>query len=54
MADVQCINKSNHTECPEGYLAWHNWAQKISKTHKQIKCQACGFLTIWIKKNKTR
>lgn len=40
----------DHTPCPEGYIAWHEWAEKKSKTHKQVKCEGCGLFKIWIKK----
>jgi hypothetical protein len=43
---------ADHTPCPEGYLQWHEWAKKKSKTHRQIKCNACGLYAIWIPKKK--
>lgn len=45
-----CPNYKNHTKQPEGYLAWHEWAEKKSKTHHQVKCDGCGLFAIW-KKN---
>jgi hypothetical protein len=47
---MECPNKSKHTKCPEAYLQWHDWADKKSKTHKQIKCEGCGLYVIWVKK----
>lgn len=44
--EVRC----NHTPCPIGYLAWHNWAQVKRRTHKQRKCGKCGLYKIWVKK----
>jgi hypothetical protein len=32
---------------PNGYLAWHEWAEEMSKTHKQVKCEGCGRYSIW-------
>lgn len=48
MAD--CPNAKRHTKCPEGYLAWHEWAEKKARTHEQVICGGCGRLAIWIKK----
>ena len=48
--DPTCPNVKRHTKCPEGYLAWHEWAEKKSKTHEQVICGGCGRLAIWIKK----
>jgi hypothetical protein len=39
-----------HTKAPEGYLQWHAWAEKKSKTHKQKKCPGCGLWAIWVKR----
>lgn len=46
----RCPNKDNHTPRPEGYMAWMSWADRMSKTHKQIKCAGCGRYTIWVPK----
>ena len=32
---------------PEGYLAWHEWAERKSNTHHQEPCPGCQRLTIW-------
>ena len=40
--------KCNHTPQPTTYLAWHAWAKRMSKTHKQRKCPHCGLWSIWI------
>ena len=46
------VNRSSfecvHTPCPEGYIQWHAWATRASKTHAQIKCQLCGLWAIWL------
>lgn len=36
-----------HTKCPQGYLAWHEWAERQSATQEQWRCPTCGFLSIW-------
>lgn len=43
----RCPDKASHTECPEGYIQWHAWAEKMSKTHEQERCAGCGLFTIW-------
>lgn len=45
-----CMHAEDHTPCPEGYLQWHAWAEKMSKTHRAIRCGECGLYTIWIPK----
>ena len=42
-----CPNESNHTKCPDNYVGWHMWAEKKSKTHKQVCCEGCDRLSIW-------
>jgi len=49
-SDSPCPNAENHTEEPEGYLQWHAWADRKSKTHRQIKCWGCGLYAIWVDK----
>lgn len=46
--DESCPNKKNHTNQPSGYIAWHDWAQKKTKTHRQVRCQGCGLFSIWV------
>ena len=48
----QCPNRANHTEGPGGYIAWHMWAEKVSKTHDQSVCPGCGFWLILTPKPK--
>jgi hypothetical protein len=43
---------SDHTPCPKDYLAWHDWAERKSKTHRTIQCPGCGLWAIWVKKTK--
>jgi hypothetical protein len=47
-----CPNAAEHTKAPEGYLAWHDWAERKSKTHRQRRCKGCGRLAIWEPKKK--
>lgn len=44
-----CPNKKEHQYGPEGYIAWDNWATRMSKTYYQEKCE-CGYFLLWIKK----
>jgi len=39
----------SHTKCPASYIAWHEWAEKKSRTHHQVQCDECGLWAIWIK-----
>ena len=45
-----CPNSDLHTPSPDGYDGWHEWANEMTKTHKQKKCPGCGLLAIWEKK----
>lgn len=42
----------NPKDEPKGYVQWHEWAEKKSKTHNQLKCDQCGLFHIWKKKKK--
>jgi hypothetical protein len=44
------MRKCKHTKQPIGYLAWHDWAEKKSRTHRQKRCPVCGLWSIWVKK----
>ena len=50
----RCPQKARHTKCPEGYLQWHAWADKKSKTHWTERCPGCGLYAIWVPKKKRR
>lgn len=41
--------KCKHIKEPTGYIEWHNWAEKKSRTHRQIRCEKCGLYKIWLK-----
>lgn len=43
----QCQHTPNQ---PEGYLAWNAWAEKMSKSHRQVKCPGCGLWALWVPK----
>ena len=32
---------------PRGYLDWHEWAERKSRTHTQHRCPRSGLWTIW-------
>lgn len=42
-----CPNFADHTPCPEGYIQWHAWADKMARTHRARKCSGCGLYKIW-------
>lgn len=35
---------------PDGYIAWHEWAEKKLKRFKQVKCKSCGLFHNWVKR----
>ena len=41
---------ADHTVCPEGYLSWHEWAEKKARRHFQVRCDECGLFAIWRRK----
>jgi hypothetical protein len=43
----RCPNYSEHTDCPDGYLQWHAWADEMQKTHRARCCPGCGLFAIW-------
>lgn len=45
-----CSKIENHTACPDNYLAWHDWARGMVRTHKAYRCPDCGFWAIWVPK----
>ena len=46
------MSKCKHTEQPTAYLAWHQWAQKMRRTHRQTRCPGCGLFYLWKPKRK--
>jgi hypothetical protein len=47
-ASGPCPVRESHTLSPQGYVAWHNWAEQKAKTHRQVKCKGCDRYAIWI------
>ena len=43
-----------HTPAPSGYAAWHEWAERKSRTHDQERCPGCGLFKIWWPKSKEK
>jgi hypothetical protein len=47
-----CQNRDQHTPQPTGYVAWHDWAGRMSRAgNSQKRCPGCGLLAIWIGPN---
>ena len=44
---------ARHTPCPKGYVDWHEWAEKKSKTHYCKRCPDCGLWAVWVPKRET-
>lgn len=37
-----------------GYVAWHEWAERMTKLgNRQKKCDTCGLFAIWYKPKDT-
>ena len=46
-----CRDASKHTDKSDaGYVNWHAWSARKSKTHTQHRCQTCGFWVMWKRK----
>ena len=45
-----CPDEHLHTPQPASgdYLAWHAWAEEMSKTHTQNRCPGCDLWLIWV------
>lgn len=43
----RCLRADLHTPAPTGYLAWHEWAEGMSRTHRQRPCPGCRSLAVW-------
>lgn len=48
MADAPCPRADLHTPAPSGYVAWGEWAEAMSRTHRQRACPGCRLLSIWV------
>jgi hypothetical protein len=42
-----CPQRDLHTEGPSGYVQWHDWAERMERTHYQCMCPGCGRYLIW-------
>jgi hypothetical protein len=51
---TRCLSRELHTPCPHGFMQWHEWAEKKSKTHVQEKCDGCGLYVIWKPKKRAK
>jgi hypothetical protein len=51
MTPNPCPNATNHTPRPAGYAAWHEWAERMSRTHEQQRCPDCGRWAVWAKRS---
>jgi len=52
---MNCPLKHLHTIVPpehRGYIEQHDWANKMLKTHYQVKCKGCNKYLIWVKRDK--
>lgn len=49
----ECTNAAKHTDGPDGYAAWHEWAERMGKSHVQSRCPGCGYWKIWTPKRRT-
>lgn len=52
MERIRNACKHHTPDQPTGYIAWFGWAQRMSKTHRQIKCEGCGLYQVWVPKIK--
>lgn len=43
----ECPSWEQHEPEPTGYVAWHEWAGKMMRTHRQTRCTGCDLLVIW-------
>ena len=39
---------AGHTPCPAGYVQWHEWAEWIDKTHRNVRCTGCDRYAVWV------
>lgn len=53
MTKEECPNVANHMAGPSSYIAWHEWADKKLRRHKQMRCTVCNLLEIWVRRDKS-
>lgn len=51
LADRRAEGCAGHAPCPSGYTQWHEWAEWINKTHRNVECPGCGRFAIWVPRN---
>jgi hypothetical protein len=43
-----CSTPGLHTTGgPTGYGAWFDWAERMARTHVQVRCPGCGLYKVW-------
>jgi hypothetical protein len=47
-AETPCPDEHKHTAAPSGYVAFFAWAERMSRTHRQLKCSGCGRWQLWV------
>lgn len=47
---AECPRRELHTPCPSGYVAWHEWAYEMGKTHRTKRCPGCNLFAVWVPK----
>lgn len=45
-----CPLAGDHTPRPDGFSARREWAERMTRTHRQAQCDGCGGWLIWIPK----
>jgi hypothetical protein len=46
-----CPQVDQHTPAPDGYVAWHEWAEEMhAKGYRTKRCPGCGLYKIWTPK----
>lgn len=47
IAEKDCSNRQAHRLPEGGYVNHAAWAEEMRETHKQQKCEGCGYWIIW-------
>lgn len=42
MSALSCQHALRQAGEPDGYLAWHAWAESMADTHERVRCRTCG------------
>jgi len=43
-----CARIELHTLSPDDYVSWHQWSEQMLRSHRALKCPACGRYAIWV------